>query len=65
MLLGPAPGYRNYNTGAPVNVGNYGFNWSSTVSGAYGMNLGFYATWLDPSYADNRGYGFPLRCLSE
>ncbi|WP_297628192.1 hypothetical protein [uncultured Rikenella sp.] len=62
---GPAPGYRHRDTGALGNVGNYGYSWSSTVSGTNGMDLGFSVTWLYPSYADLRAYGFQLRCLSE
>ncbi len=59
-----APGYRHRDTGALNNVGNNGYSWSSAVSGTNGMNLNFNATWLNPSNANNRGYGLQLRCLS-
>ncbi|WP_299457633.1 hypothetical protein [uncultured Rikenella sp.] len=59
-----APGYRHRDTGALNNVGNNGYSWSSTVSGTNGMNLNFNVTWLNPSNANNRAYGFQLRCLS-
>ncbi|WP_298081259.1 hypothetical protein [uncultured Rikenella sp.] len=61
----PAPGYRSRDTGALSNVGSYGCSWASTVSGTGGMSLGFYVTWLYPSNAYYRAYGFQLRCLSE
>ncbi|WP_294600817.1 hypothetical protein [uncultured Rikenella sp.] len=61
----PAPGYRNRDTGALGRVGYGGYSWSSTVSGSNGMHLDFYVTWLNPSYANYRAYGFLLRCLSE
>ena len=59
-----APGDRNRDTGALNNVGNNGYSWASTVSGTNGMNLNFNVTWLNPSNANNRAYGFQLRCLS-
>ncbi len=61
----PAPGYRHPTSGAPGGVGNDGYSWSSTVSGTNGMNLHFYVTGLNPSYALSRGFGLQLRCLSE
>ncbi|WP_294599105.1 hypothetical protein [uncultured Rikenella sp.] len=48
-----------------MSVGYSGFSWSSTVNGANSINLNFHVTWLNPYYADHRGYGFQLRCLSE
>ncbi len=67
----PAPGLRggdadnNGRLGAPVDVGNAGFSWSSTFSGTLGMTSGFSAPWLAPSSSGYRAHGFPLRCLSE
>ncbi len=65
----PAPGYRGIGEGALWRVGNRGYIWSSTSydSGDHsrGMDLGFYATWLGSGAADDRAYGFQLRCLSE
>ncbi|WP_297628190.1 hypothetical protein [uncultured Rikenella sp.] len=61
----PSPGYRDRGTGALNSVGNHGYSWASTVSGANGMHLDFYVTRLTPSDAYHRGYGFQLRCLSE
>ncbi|WP_294599775.1 hypothetical protein [uncultured Rikenella sp.] len=46
-------------------VGNYGFSYSSSVSGSNGMYLNFYVTGLDPHSAYLRGHGLQLRCLSE
>ncbi|WP_294596542.1 hypothetical protein [uncultured Rikenella sp.] len=65
MPEGTAPGFHRRDTGALGNVGHSGCNWSSTVSSTYGMGLSFDVTWLDPSYANSRAYGFQLRCLSE
>ncbi|WP_294592919.1 hypothetical protein [uncultured Rikenella sp.] len=65
VLSGPAPGYRDALSGVPVNVGNYGYSWSSTASGIYSLRLDFGMTWLNPSYTYNRAPGFQLRCLSE
>ncbi len=61
----PAPGVREKATGTPTEVGYGGYSWSSTVSGINGLDLNFYVTWLNPSTANSRGYGFQLRCLSE
>ena len=59
------PGYRGYTLGESGSGGYHGFNWSSTVSNTDGTGLGFDMTWLNPSYASSRAYGFQLRCLSE
>ncbi|WP_297831496.1 hypothetical protein [uncultured Rikenella sp.] len=48
-----------------TDIGNYGYSWSSTISGANSQKLRFYVTGLTPSHAGNRAYGFQLRCLSE
>ncbi|WP_298081227.1 hypothetical protein [uncultured Rikenella sp.] len=51
--------------GAPVGVGNYGYNWSSSFSGTSGVFLNFGTQHLGPSYVDYHGHGLQLRCLSE
>jgi len=61
----PAPGYRERANGGLGHVGNHGFSYSSSVSGSNGVYLNFYVTYLNPSNANSRAYGFPLRCLSE
>ncbi|WP_300828708.1 hypothetical protein [uncultured Rikenella sp.] len=48
-----------------TNVGNTGFSWSASVSDGNGIYLSSGVTGLDPSYVNNRGLGFQLRCLSE
>ncbi|WP_299457851.1 hypothetical protein [uncultured Rikenella sp.] len=63
--VNPAPGYREIANGMLVNNGNYGYSWSSTVSEIRGRDLDFGATWLYPDYANSRGFGFQLHCLSE
>ncbi|WP_294601230.1 hypothetical protein [uncultured Rikenella sp.] len=48
-----------------MNVGNYGYSWSSAVSGSNGVFLHFSTQGLNPSHVSHRGYGLQLRCLSE
>ena len=57
------PGYRHRDTGVLTSVGNNGYSWSSTVSSTNGMNLNFNYAGLNPSNANNRAYGFQVRCL--
>ncbi|WP_304708650.1 hypothetical protein [uncultured Rikenella sp.] len=65
----PAPGFRNGASGALWRVGSNGYSWSSTSvdSGDHyrGVYLNFHVTWLHPSSASSRAYGYLLRCLSE
>ncbi|WP_299456961.1 hypothetical protein [uncultured Rikenella sp.] len=61
----PAPGHRYSLSGDPVNVGTYGFSYSSSVSGSNGVYLSFSVTYLHPSDAYHRCHGLQLRCLSE
>ncbi|WP_297830103.1 hypothetical protein [uncultured Rikenella sp.] len=61
----PAPGYRRRDTGALSTVGGNGYSWSSAVGGTNGMYLFFSVTYLNPSSATSRAYGYQLRCLSE
>ena len=64
-----APGYRDAGnegrSGSLNYTGNGGYNWTSTISDTNGMYLYFYTAWLTPCLANNRAYGFQLRCLSE
>ena len=66
-----APGYRDFGRtgweGIAGSIGYYGSSWSYTpVTGDVTVRyLGFYTQHLNPSGAGSRGYGFPLRCLSE
>ena len=62
----PATGYRSVSSGALSSVGSGGYNWSATPSSATsGFGLNFFSTSVNPSSSSNRGYGFPVRCLSE
>ncbi|WP_304708766.1 hypothetical protein [uncultured Rikenella sp.] len=63
----PAPGFRHHASGALDGFGNEGTVWSASVpDGSTGAwRLLFYATGMYPSTANDRGYGFQLRCLSE
>ncbi len=60
-----APGYRSPSSGMPGGVGGYGYSLSSAGDGICGLDLNFSTHHLYPSYSDNRGGGFQLRCLSE
>jgi len=62
---GCAPGYRYAYSGEPVYVGYGGFSWAAAASGINGLDLHFGVTWLGPSGAHYRAYGFQLRCLLE
>ncbi|MDR3328323.1 MAG: hypothetical protein LBT04_09500 [Prevotellaceae bacterium] len=53
LLFLPAAGYRD-SSGEQHNVGNYGYYWSSTVSGAYSHYLFFLSTNVYPSSNNNR-----------
>ncbi len=59
----PAPGYRDWPSGALVNVSNRGISRSSTTSGIHSMILSFGTQDLYPDGADIRVIGFQLRCL--
>ncbi len=48
-----------------MSVGYDGYSWSSAVSGSHGVYLGFNVTLLYLGYANSRGFGIQLRCLSE
>ena len=61
----PAPGNRDYGTGALTFVGNGGYKWASTISGIQARFLWSLTQNLGPDNASNRAGGFPLRCLSE
>ncbi|WP_297624256.1 hypothetical protein [uncultured Rikenella sp.] len=65
MPSGTAPGYRGYDKGTWVSIGNDGCCWSSTSSSTNKIFLYFTMTGLNPSSAHSRAFGLPLRCLSE
>ncbi|WP_294600746.1 hypothetical protein [uncultured Rikenella sp.] len=69
MSDAPAPGYRDFGRtgweGIAKEIGNDGFSWGSTVSGASGMTFYFYSQSLLPNSVLSRGHGLQLRCLSE
>ncbi|WP_300829475.1 hypothetical protein [uncultured Rikenella sp.] len=61
----PAPGFRERANGGLSSVGSSGFSYSSSVGGSNGVCLHFGVTYLNPSHASSRAYGFQLCCLSE
>ncbi|WP_297832437.1 hypothetical protein [uncultured Rikenella sp.] len=65
MPDGPAPGYRGGNDGGLWSISDGGYSWSSAVSDIYSLGLNFHALYLSSNDICGRGYGLPLRCLSE
>ncbi len=61
----PAAGYRYYNDGSALVRGNYGYYWSSSVSGLYARTLHFYANGYMPSGGNSRAFGQSVRCVKE
>ena len=64
----PAAGYRRTLTGAVGGVGGEGLYWSSSSFGGSGNSYGagylyFHSDRLDPLNANNRSYGFAVRCV--
>jgi len=42
---------------------SYGFYWSSSPYNARGYSLGFYASYISPSFNGSRAHGLPVRCF--
>ena len=65
----PAVGYRSYDSGSLIDVGERGYCWSaspSPSSTSYAGNLRFgYSGYVYPAHYDNRGYGYSVRCVRE
>ena len=62
----PASGFRYYSDGGLGNVGNGGHHWSASPSGYYAYTLVFfYDGFVNPSYDNDRAFGFSVRCLQE
>ena len=62
----PAGGYRYSSDASLLNVGGYGYYWSSTVyDGTYSYFLGFLSSAVNPAYNGSRAYGRSVRCVSE
>ena len=64
----PSAGYRRTLTGAVGGVGGEGLCWSSSSFGGSGNSydagyLYFHSDRLDPLNANNRSYGFSVRCV--
>lgn len=60
----PMAGYRFYSDGSLINVGDYGFYWSSTVSSTVSLGLGFNGTSAGMEIVE-RAYGGSVRCLKD
>lgn len=61
-----AGGYRSYNGGSLDGVGSYGGYWSAGPnSNAYGCNLNFNSSDVNPQGFSNRAYGFSVRPVSD
>jgi len=61
----PAVGCRYSGSGALNNVGSTGYYWSSAVNTAYGSNLFFNSSNVNPANNGHRAYGFALRCVQD
>jgi uncharacterized protein (TIGR02145 family) len=61
----PVAGYRGYSIGSLSSVGSYGYYWSSTVNGAFSLNLSFNSSSAYMSYYYYRAHGFSVRCLRD
>ena len=62
----PATGYRNYTTGALINVGDHIGYWSSSTHASDSHNASWLRYWqgaLGPLYGSNRAHGFSVRCV--
>ena len=61
----PMAGFLNRSTGLYLNQSTNGFYWSSSPSTTYGFNLDFDSTYVRPTSANNRAFGFSCRLLEE
>ena len=62
----PASGYRSVGSGVVTDVGNNGYCWLASPSGAPGgVIVSFSSVFVSPQSSTFRGSGFPLRCIQE
>ena len=61
----PMAGNRNYSNGSLVNVGSYGYCWSSTVNGAVAASHLFFRSSFAYMGSSYRTYGFSVRCIQD
>ena len=62
----PASGNRNVGSGAMNNEWNNGYYWSaSPYNATNGYNLNFNSGNVNPQNNNQRGNGFPVRCVQE
>ena len=62
----PASGNRSVSSGTMAVEGSNGYNWSASPNSATnGLNLNFNSGNVNPQNNNNRGNGFPLRCIQE
>jgi uncharacterized protein (TIGR02145 family) len=60
----PMAGARDYGGGSLLDVGSFGYYWSSTVSGSFACFL-YFSSSMAYMGAGNRAYGFSVRCLKD
>ncbi|MCI5158147.1 MAG: hypothetical protein D3906_06835, partial [Candidatus Electrothrix sp. AUS1_2] len=60
-----ATGYRRSGDGSIGNPGAVGHYWSSTVSDSKALTLVFDGTMANAANADDRAYGFSVRCMKD
>ena len=62
----PASGNRNVGSGAVSNEWNNGYYWSASPNSVTnGYNLNFNSGNANPQNNNQRGNGFPVRCVQE
>ncbi|MDE6500006.1 MAG: hypothetical protein K2K83_04800 [Rikenella sp.] len=63
----PAPGWRNFASGALLNVGSHGRIWSASIHSGDGdgYHLFFGYDLIGPDHHYRHAYGLQLRCLQE
>lgn len=58
-------GYRNFNDGALLYIGYYGFIWASTTDNVLANYVHLRIDDVNPNFAHPRSYGFSVRCVQE
>jgi len=63
LLLYPASGLRNAESGGFVVTGSYAYYWSSAVTGVYSSYLRYESTSVYPTDGYQRARGCSVRCV--
>jgi len=63
ILKLPTAGNRDGISASLINLGSYGYYWSSGPNGVYAYYLSFNSSAVNPANFNLRAYGFSVRCL--